>query len=69
MHYDLTGLEPLTTYYFAIRSLDRWANKSPLSNVVSATTNAGPDINLPAESLMLEVGDVDNFQKNSSFTI
>ncbi len=69
MHYDLTGLEPLTTYYFSVRSLDRWANKSPLSNVVSATTNAGPDINLPDESLMLSVGDVDNFKTTSSFII
>ncbi len=69
MKYDLEGLDALTTYYFAVRSLDRWANKSALSNVVSGTTNVGPDINLRDESLSLEVTDADNFVATSGFTI
>ncbi len=39
---ELKELLPLTTYYIAIKSFDRWGNASMLSNVVSKATNAGP---------------------------
>lgn len=42
--YELKDLTPLTSYYFAVVGVDRWNNKSILSNVVSAKTNAGPRI-------------------------
>ncbi len=37
----LSGLEPETTYYFAMQVLDNVGNVSPLSNIVIATTSAG----------------------------
>ncbi|MFN8255957.1 MAG: S8 family serine peptidase [Bacteroidales bacterium] len=40
---EIPYLKALTTYYFAVRSTDRWGNKSELSNQVTGTTNAGPD--------------------------
>ena len=38
----IEGLNPLTTYHFAVMAFDRWHNASELSNDVSATTNEGP---------------------------
>ncbi len=69
MKYDLNGLKPLTTYYFAIRSMDRWANKSALSNVVSATTNVGPDINIPVSGLTMTANKAGGFKSSSIFSI
>lgn len=63
--YEVTGLEPLTTYYFAIRSMDRWANKSALSASVSGTTNAGPDINIPTAPLNYTLNKANSFLDNS----
>lgn len=40
---EINYLKPLTTYYFSVRAIDRWGNKSDFSNPVSGTTNAGPD--------------------------
>lgn len=34
----VTGLRPLTTYYFALRSYDEAGNASPISNIASATS-------------------------------
>lgn len=42
--HEVGGLLGLTTYYFAVTSTDRWGNVSAISNVLSATTNAGPSI-------------------------
>ena len=41
--YEVNGLDGMTKYYFAVRSLDRWGNRSSFSNQISATTNNGPD--------------------------
>lgn len=38
---EATGLEPNTTYYFALRVADNVGNVSDLSNIVIARTNAG----------------------------
>ena len=40
---EITYLKSLTKYYFAVRAVDRWGNKSELSNIAVGTTNAGPD--------------------------
>ncbi|NJN81426.1 MAG: hypothetical protein HC802_03510 [Caldilineaceae bacterium] len=39
--FTLTGLDPTTTYYIALRVLDNVGNESDLSNVVIATTSSG----------------------------
>jgi purple acid phosphatase-like protein/fibronectin type III domain protein len=44
----VTGLQPLTTYYFAIKTGDESQNWSPISNVAQATTASAPDNTRPA---------------------
>ncbi|WP_075603493.1 S8 family serine peptidase [Saccharicrinis aurantiacus] len=39
---DVINLKPLTKYYIAIESTDKWGNKSLISNLVSEQTTAGP---------------------------
>ncbi|MGV8826963.1 MAG: S8 family serine peptidase [Breznakibacter sp.] len=67
--FEITGLEPLTTYYFAIRSMDRWANKSALSANVSGRTNAGPDINIPTMPLSFSLNQSNAYLSSGSFDI
>ncbi|MCL5010687.1 MAG: hypothetical protein M1127_00535 [Patescibacteria group bacterium] len=51
----LTGLEPLTTYYVAVRAIDDYNNKGGISNVVSFATPAVPsDTQPPAKPLGLK---------------
>ena len=38
-HFTVLGLEPNTTYSFALRAIDEWSNPSPLSNVDTETTH------------------------------
>ena len=44
----VTGLQPATTYWFAIKTADEVPNWSGLSNVVSRTTAVAPDAIRPA---------------------
>ncbi len=53
--YELTGLQPLTTYYIALKAVDRWANASALSEVVTASTNAGPNMGVDKNSLSINI--------------
>ena len=43
----VTGLSPSTTYYFAIKTADEVPNWAGLSNVISRTTLAAPDLTRP----------------------
>lgn len=43
----VTGLQPSTTYYFAVKTGDEVPNWSGLSNVISRTTLAAPDLVRP----------------------
>ncbi|WP_066219178.1 S8 family serine peptidase [Formosa haliotis] len=56
--YTVEDLYGLTTYHFAVLALDRWGNKSTLSNPVSGTTNSGPQINVDENSKAITI-DVD----------
>ena len=53
--YELTGLQPLTTYYLALQAVNRWGDASAISPVVSATTNAGPKMTLSKTSLTMTI--------------
>ncbi|MGC4021787.1 MAG: S8 family serine peptidase [Cyclobacteriaceae bacterium] len=53
--FEIDGLLGLTTYYFAITSTDRWGNVSMLSNIPSATTNAGPSIAVDEDSQSIDL--------------
>ncbi len=43
--FEVTGLNPSTTYYFAIKSADEAPNWSDVSNVITLTTTAGLTLN------------------------
>lgn len=44
----VTGLQPTTTYYFAMKSGDEVPNWANVSNIVSKTTTVAPDVVRPA---------------------
>ena len=46
--HTVTGLQPATTYWFAIKTADDVGNWSLVSNVISKTTSAAPDVIRPA---------------------
>jgi subtilisin family serine protease len=49
--FEIPNLLALTKYYFAVVSTDRWGNTSPISNIVTGTTNAGPAIAVDTASI------------------
>jgi chitodextrinase len=51
----VTGLQPNTTYWFAIKTADEVPNWSGISNIVSKTTLAAPDTVRPAPIANLAV--------------
>ncbi len=67
--FDLTGLNAETTYYFAIRSTDRWGNVSDLSNIITGTTNAGPAISTDKAELNLTIDASQSVSLGDNFTI
>lgn len=66
--YELKGLASTTTYYFAIKAVNRWGNASALSPIVSATTNAGPLMSLNKTSLSFNITE-EGGTASSSFII
>ena len=55
MQYELGGLTPLTTYFIGIKSVNRSVNSAEMTEVKSATTNAGPEVSLNKSELSLDV--------------
>lgn len=55
MQYELGGLTPLTTYYIGIKSVNRYGKSAEMTEVKSATTNAGPEVSLNKSELSLDV--------------
>jgi chitodextrinase len=51
-HFTVTGLQPGTTYWFAIKAADDAGNWSLISNVISAATSAAPDTVRPAPAVV-----------------
>ena len=56
----VTGLQPATTYYFAIKTGDDVPNWSPISNVMQATTTVAPDNVRPAPLAITVTGSTDS---------
>lgn len=52
----VTGLQASTIYFFAVRALDGYGNKSPVSNLASATTLLPPRIQVSPPSLSASLG-------------
>ncbi len=67
--YELGGLNPLTTYYIAIEAVNRYGDKSELSEVKSATTNAGPKVSVDKSTISLNVDAASNPTATDEFTI
>jgi len=53
--FEIPSLQPLTTYYVALRAVNRLGKTSALSPVKSAATNAGPDMKLEYTDMKLNV--------------
>ena len=51
----ITGLTPSTTYWFAIKTADEVPNWSTVSNIVTVTLPAAPDVSPPAAVLDFRV--------------
>jgi hypothetical protein len=49
--YILDSLNFSTTYYCAIKAMDMWGNKSPMSNVPGGTTYGAPHISVNPDSM------------------
>lgn len=67
--YELTGLQPLTTYYLALKAVNRWGDASELSPIVSSTTNAGPKMTVDATSLSLTIDAATSLVGSATFNI
>lgn len=67
--YELSGLKSLTTYYLAIKGVDRWGNASALSPVISATTNAGPKMTVSKTSLTMTIDAASSLTGAAAFSI
>lgn len=67
--FEISGLAPTTTYYFAIKAVDRWGNAAELSPVKMATTNAGPKMVLDKNSLSFAVDASQSATASEVFTI
>lgn len=71
MTFEINDLYGLTDYYFVVESIDRWGNTSAISNVLKATTNAGPKINVDenSQTITLSIGNADSFTKSHPLQI
>ncbi len=67
--YELGGLKSLTTYYIAISAVNRYGNVSKLSEVKSATTNAGPKVSVDKNTVSLNVDATSGSTATDEFTI
>lgn len=67
--YELTDLQPLTTYYLALQAVNRWGDASALSAVVSATTNAGPLMTVDKTSLTMTIDASSSLESSAAFNI
>lgn len=61
--YELTGLSAMTTYYVAVVAVNRWGDPSPISEVKSATTNAGPELEVTTTQLTMSSTESDAVAK------
>jgi phosphodiesterase/alkaline phosphatase D-like protein len=57
---QVTGLQPGTTYWFAIKTADEVPNWAGISNVTSKTTAASPDLVRPAPLAIAITGSTDS---------
>ena len=65
--YELAGLQPMTTYYIAMKAVNRWGDMSALSPIVKATTNAGPKMTVDKTTMSFTVKP--ETQGSATFTI
>lgn len=69
VQHELEGLSSLTTYYVAIVAVNRYGTASAMSEVMTATTNAGPKVSLSKNTLTLTVDATKSQMATDEFTI
>lgn len=67
--YELTGLQPLTTYYLTLQAVSRWGDASAISPIVSVTTNAGPKMTVDVTSLTMKIDAATSLVGSAVFNI
>nr|WP_321452251.1 S8 family serine peptidase [uncultured Carboxylicivirga sp.] len=67
--YELTKLIPNTNYHVGVTGVDRWGNEAALSNVISFTTNAGPEITLDKSNINFSIDVNTDTLSHQQFTI
>ena len=67
--FTVEGLMPSTTYYFAIKSSDFFNNESDISNVVEATTDKAPILEVSPGSLTANIDVSENPVGTAKFTV
>jgi phosphodiesterase/alkaline phosphatase D-like protein len=65
----VTGLSPSTTYYFAIKTADEVPNWAGISNVISRTTSAAPDVVRPAALTNVSITQMTETAATLSWTV
>lgn len=67
--YHVTGLEPNTSYFIAIKAIDGFGNASPISNTVSSTTKEAPSLVLTETSIEADMDLSEGNIQETLFTI
>ncbi len=67
--HEVGNLKSLTTYYFAIRAVNRWGQQSQLSEVQQTQTNAGPEMSLDQTTLAFSADAAQGGKGSAAFTI
>ncbi|MBR8536398.1 S8 family serine peptidase [Carboxylicivirga sediminis] len=67
--YQLEKLKKHTTYYLGVTGVDRWGNEAELSNVITITTNNGPDITLDKSNINFSIDVKADTLSHQQFTI
>lgn len=65
----ISGLQPVTTYHVAVKAVDLWGGRSPLSNVVSFTTKTNPVINIDTKDIIADIDASQSMTKDILFDI
>ncbi|MCH8557632.1 MAG: trypsin-like serine protease [Balneolia bacterium] len=66
--FELTGLDPQTTYYIALKTRDFYGNLSDISNIAEGETDGSPAISLSSTSFDLVLGEGQTTERSLTIT-
>jgi subtilisin family serine protease len=67
--FNIAGLLPTTGYYISVTAKDIWANESAFSNQIKVTTLDGPIVNLPTDTLLMNINVTSSPTNSTSFKL